>query len=118
MLRKVLEEAKKQHYSRLIAKSNNKIKTKWNTIRRERKSTFSGTVSPPILVNDEKLEDPTNVANAFISFFIKITEHLNIQQMGKGDAISVLKDSFPGNFPSIKIISNTETEIKCIIPFL
>jgi hypothetical protein len=33
-LRKVIKEAKKQNYSRLIAKSNNKIKT-WNIIQKK-----------------------------------------------------------------------------------
>jgi hypothetical protein len=28
--KKVIKEVKKQYYSRLIAKSNNKIKTTWN----------------------------------------------------------------------------------------
>jgi hypothetical protein len=55
------------------------------------------------------------MANAFNNFFITITEKLNIQQIEKGDAISILKDSFPGNFPSIKIIPITEAEIKSII---
>ena len=41
-----------------------------------------------------------------------------MQQIGKGDAISVLKDLFPWNFPSIKIIPLTVAEIKCIIHFL
>jgi hypothetical protein len=30
ILNKVIEEAKKQHYNRLTAKSDNKIKTAWN----------------------------------------------------------------------------------------
>jgi hypothetical protein len=34
------------------------------------------------------------------------------------DAISFLKDSFPGNFPSVKIVPITEAEIKCAIHFL
>ena len=28
-------EVKKQHYSRLIAKSNNKIKTTWNIVKKK-----------------------------------------------------------------------------------
>ena len=32
-----------------------------------------------LLVNDEKLKDPTNVANAFNNYFLTITEKLNIQ---------------------------------------
>jgi len=36
-----------------------------------------------------------------INFFV-ITEKFNIQQTEKGDAISILKYLFPGNFPNIK----------------
>jgi len=38
-----------------------------------------------------------------------------MQQIENGDAISILKDSFPGNFPSIKIIPVIEIEVKSII---
>jgi len=36
---------------------------------------------PTLLVNDEKLKDPTDVANAFHNLFITITEKLNNQQI-------------------------------------
>jgi hypothetical protein len=81
---------------------------------RDRKSTFTGTGSH-LTVNDEKLKDPTNVASAFSNFFITITEKLHIQQLEKGDAISVLRDPFPGNCPSIKKIPITEAQLKSII---
>ena len=55
------------------------------------------------------------MANACNSFFITITEKLNIQQVEEGDDTSILKDSFPGNFPSIKIIPHTEADINSII---
>ena len=58
---------------------------------------------------------PPNVANAFNNFCITVTEKLNIQQLEKGDAISLLKDSFHGIFPNIKIIPITEAQIKIII---
>ena len=38
-----------------------------------------------ILVNDEKLKDPTNMAKAFNNFIITITEKLNNPQIEKGD---------------------------------
>jgi len=41
---------------------------------------------PTLLVNDEKLNDPTNVASDFSNFFITINAKLNIQQIQKGDA--------------------------------
>jgi len=34
------------------------------------------------------------------------------------DAISFVKDSYPGNFPIIKIVPNTEAEIKCVMHLL
>ena len=49
-----------------------------------------------------KIKNPTDVASAFNYFFITITEKLNTQQIQKGDAISIIKDSFSGNFSSIK----------------
>jgi hypothetical protein len=36
ILSRVIKEAKRQHYCRLIAKSDNQIKTAWNIIKRER----------------------------------------------------------------------------------
>jgi len=41
---------------------------------------------------DEKLKDPTDMAKVFSNFFKIITEKLNIRQIQKGDAISILKD--------------------------
>jgi hypothetical protein len=35
ILNKVIQDAKKQHYSRFIAKSNNKVKTTWNLIKQK-----------------------------------------------------------------------------------
>ena len=55
------------------------------------------------------------MANASNNLFITVTQKLNIQLTETGDAMSILKDSFPGNFPSIEIILITETEIKRII---
>jgi len=69
---------------------------------------------PTLLANDEKLKDLTNVASTFNNFFITIIEKLNIKQIERGDDVSNLKDSFPGNFASIKIIPINEGEIRSI----
>jgi hypothetical protein len=50
---------------------------------------------PTLLMNDEKLKDPTDRAKVFSNFFKTVTEKLNIQQIQKGDAITILKDSSP-----------------------
>jgi hypothetical protein len=67
---------------------------------------------PSLLLNNEELTDPKNVANAFNTFFLTITEQLNIQQVEKGDAVSFLEDSFPGNFPSMKTIKSPRLKLK------
>jgi hypothetical protein len=43
---------------------------------------------PSFLTNNEKVKDPENVSDAFSSFFLTIAESLNLQQVGKEDAIS------------------------------
>ena len=74
ILRRVIKEVKKQHYSRLTAKSNNKINTTWNIIKEDTGKTHSVELVPTLLANDEKFKDPRNVAHAFNTFFITITE--------------------------------------------
>jgi len=51
---------------------------------------------------------------SIISFY-QLTAKLNTDQVQKKDAASFLKDSFPRNFPSTKIIPVTEDEIKSIL---
>jgi len=70
---------------------------------------------PTLLVNDEKLKVLTNMAIAFNSFFITVTEKFNIHYIEKGAIISLLIDSLPGNFPGIKINPITQAGIKSII---
>jgi hypothetical protein len=70
---------------------------------------------PTLPVKDKKLNEPRKMANAFNNFLTTITEKQNIQQIMQGDIISNLKDSFPGNFPRVEIISITEADIKYII---
>jgi len=69
ILRKAIKEAKKQHYSRLIIKSNNKINTTWNITKKETGNVRSVKHVPTLLVNDEKLKDPTHMTTALNNFY-------------------------------------------------
>jgi len=89
-LRKVIKEAKKQHYSRIIAKSGNKIKTIWNIVQKKTAKAQSMEQFKTLLLNDGKVRDPTDVAKAFNHFFITITEKLIVPPVEKGDAISII----------------------------
>jgi hypothetical protein len=86
-------------YDRLIAKSDNKIKTTWNIIKNEIGRMHPIEQVPSSLVNIGKLKNQTTVANTFNNFFLTTSEKLNIHKFEKGDAISFLKDSFPGAHP-------------------
>jgi ribosomal protein L33 len=63
ILKKIIKEAKKQHYSRLIAKSSNEIQTTWNLIKNETGKVQPTEQVPSLLVKNEKLKNPTIVAS-------------------------------------------------------
>jgi hypothetical protein len=58
--------------------------------------------------------DPEVIADDFNTFFLAITENLNLHQEVRGDAISFLKEAFPRKFTGIKTIPTTETEMESI----
>jgi hypothetical protein len=60
----------------LRGRTHNKIKAKWNIIKRGTVTVHSVEQVPILLVNDEKLKDPTNLTNAFNNVFITITEKI------------------------------------------
>jgi hypothetical protein len=72
---------------------------------------FSSVVSADLVSHEKLIQDPNNLANDLINFFITISEKLNIQQIEKRDVITILKDSFPRNFRRIKMVPITEAEI-------
>jgi hypothetical protein len=47
--------------------------------------------------------------DAFNTFFLTITENLNLHQEVGDNVISFLREAFPRKFPSIKTIPTTET---------
>jgi hypothetical protein len=94
------KKLRKQHHSKLIAKSKNKTKTKWNIIKKETSKVYSLEHVPIFLVDDTKLQDLTHVNNTFNNSFITITKKLNIQHVKKGDAVSILKIHFLETSPA------------------
>jgi hypothetical protein len=103
ILNKVIQEAKKQHYNRLIDISNNKIKTTWNIIKQETGKIHITEQMPSLLINDEKIRDPQKVADVFNDFFLSTAENLNLHQVGKDNPIPFLKDAFHCKFHGIRI---------------
>jgi hypothetical protein len=78
----------------------------------------SSIISADLMSHEKLIQDPNNLANDLINFSITITEKLNIQQIEKIDVITILIESFPGNFPRIKMDPITEAEMKSVIQCL
>lgn len=76
-----------------------------------RKCAFNRT-NAVFLINSKKLKNPENVAVAVNNFFLTVAEILNLHQVGKEDVILFFTEPFPGNFPGLKKIVTTETQIK------
>jgi hypothetical protein len=69
LVSRVIEGAKRQHYCRLTAKSNNQIKTTWNIIKPETGKLHLTEQMPSLLINDQKVKDPEVIADVFNTFF-------------------------------------------------
>jgi hypothetical protein len=68
ILNTLINEAKRQHYSRLTAKLDNQIKT-WNIIKHKTGKLHLTEQIPSLLKNDEEVKDPEVIADAFNTFF-------------------------------------------------
>jgi hypothetical protein len=100
ILTRVVKEAKRQHYHRLIEKSDNKIKTAWNIIKHESGKLHLMVQIASLLINKDKVKDSQKIADAFNTFFL-ITENLGLRQEAGGDAIA-----FPRKFHQSPINSD------------
>jgi hypothetical protein len=58
ILSRVIKEAKRQHYCRIIARSYTEIKTTWNIIKHDRGKLHLTVQIPSLLLNDRKIKDP------------------------------------------------------------
>jgi hypothetical protein len=68
ILSKVIQEAKKQHYNRLIAKSDYKTKTIWTIIKQETGKIHVTDQMPYLLINDEKVDPKKLLMFSIVSY--------------------------------------------------
>jgi hypothetical protein len=63
----------------------------WNIIKQETGKVCVTEQMPSLLMNDEKIKEPEEIADVFNSFYLSIAENLSLYQMGREDPISFLK---------------------------
>ena len=72
--KKVIREAKKQHYSRLPAKSDTKMRTAWILWRKRQKKVHSVEQMPSLLINNEEFKNAKYVASALKKLFLTVPQ--------------------------------------------
>jgi hypothetical protein len=75
-------------------KSNNKIKTAWNVIKRETGKCHQTKQISSVLINNRKVNDQQKIADAFNIHFFIITENLELHEAVKGETVSLLRNAF------------------------
>ncbi|PNF20902.1 hypothetical protein B7P43_G11183 [Cryptotermes secundus] len=119
ILKNVIREAKKKHYSRQISKSSNKIRTIWN-ITKSVTGKFAKVNSVQELKVDGRItKNRQYIADFLNSFFISVAENnINKSLETNNKPLDYLRQAFDHPFPSIKYQAATSTEIFKIIKSL
>jgi hypothetical protein len=113
--------AKKSYFNKLLLKSNNKTKTRWNIVKSitNNKGPIENVI--PMNVKTKPSGNSHAIANAFNNYFSSAAVKLLIKNFSRKtlannkDSLSYLQQNFHHLFPSI-ILSNTNTfDIKKII---
>ena len=78
ILRQTIREAKKQYYHRIFFNFKNNIKKTWIAIKETLNRNNKTTKLPSVFYqNNQIIEDPTDLANAFNDYFINIGTNLS-----------------------------------------
>jgi len=80
-LSKVIKAAKQLYYNNKISKSNNKIKTTWDIIKRKHAKTIQIKVLKLVNIDGNLITNQQLIANSFNNYFLtvadKITSNIN-----------------------------------------
>lgn len=105
---RVIRQAKKLNFDRLISNSQNKSKTAWKIINSTIKNVNSHKELPLMLINNSETSDKEVVSNSFNSYFVNLPKSLAPSVIQSGNDNNVLNDVV-GN--SIFLEPVTEAEI-------
>jgi hypothetical protein len=112
ILRRVIREAKRLHYNRLIESAEDTVKTTWSIINRETGQKINNIDSLPksCQLNTAKV-NTGEAAHNFNKYFSSITENLDITKTNTHAAMKYLYAYLPNGFPVLNCNLVTEDEI-------
>jgi hypothetical protein len=83
ILTRVMREAKKLYYNKLISKSENKIQSTWKIIKKETAKNQATDNITEIQVGKSKINNRNEFVNAFNKYFITIAKKLTTKNTDK-----------------------------------
>ena len=105
-MRQNIREAKALYYNKTFLLYKKKLKKTWSTIKETQNRTNNTKYIPLIYHNDTIIHDPTELANAFNSYFIDNSSNLADQISSEETLDSYLNEDFHPNFKFNQIDEN------------
>ena len=115
ILRQNIREANKLYYNKTFLLYKNNIKQTWFTIKETLNRTNNTKDIPLIYNNDTIIQDPTELANTFNSYFIDISSNLADQISSEETFDSYLTEDF---YPNFKFNQIDENKVSMVIKIL
>jgi len=94
ILSKVVKEANKLYYKEVITKSQNKMKTTWNIIYKEKDNLTSEYNIKLLRINNHIVHNPISIANEFNDYFLNITGSISHKRINEKKDVSPLQNLF------------------------
>ena len=114
ILRQYIREAKKLNYNKTFLLYKNNISKTWSTIKETLNRPNNTKDIPLIYHNDTIIQDPTELANTFNSYFLDIGSNLADQISSKETFDSYCNEAFHPNF---KLNGISKSLIKVALTF-
>ena len=118
ILKKVINEAKRQFFHKQVAASSNKVKAAWKIIKDNSRNSHHDDSINKITCGNMVTKNPKEIANAFNKYYKNIITNLNIKHRDMRKASILLNNLKLGNIVQMKTIPVSEAEVNSIIKSL
>ena len=92
ILSKVIQEVKKLYYKEVISKSENKMKTTWNIICKERSKLTNENNIKSLRINDHVVYKQITIANKLNNHFLNIAGSISNKRINEKEEASPLQN--------------------------
>ena len=123
ILTKVIRNAKILHYNDIILRANNKIKTTWKIINREKGTKQQDISVPTLTIDDSTIANQSIIANTFNNYISSVADSISLDKnkditSNRIDPIDYLYNFYSKPFSKIKWQYTSTHEIRKIIKAL